>query len=274
MKKLLQTVLKSPKYSNVSEDLIRNIGGRELSKRRNLKTAVKATKNKLHQIGGAYFLKKPEYNAWLKRLEAAKRAGNDESFRKICAEIMSYHYSTRERLEILDEFYTKIYSLIPPVHSVIDVACGFHPVAIPWMPFSGKVKYCACDVYRDMMEFLGKFLVMTGVGGYAEVCDVVQHVPDSRADLAFVLNAIPCLEQVDKSAALRVLESINSSFLAVSFPVRTLGGREKDMRKYYEARFKKLTEKKEWSIQRIEFKSEMVFLVEKEASTKQKVDEQ
>jgi 16S rRNA (guanine(1405)-N(7))-methyltransferase len=263
LEQLLQTVLKSPKYGNVSEDLIRNVGMRELSKQQNLKTAVKATKNKLHQIGGAYFLRKPEYNAWLKRLEEEKRAGNSESFRRICAEIMSYHHSTRARLDILDEFYTEIFSLIPPVHSIIDVACGFHPIAIPWMPLSGRVEYYACDVYRDMMEFLRKFLVMTGVEGCADICDVVQHVPHSKADLAFVLNTLPCLEQIDKSAASRVLESLNSRFLAVSFPVRTLGGREKDMRKHYEARFKKLTEKENWTVQRIEFKSEMVFLVKK-----------
>jgi len=263
LKKLLQTVSKSPKYRNVSEDLIRNIGARELLKQWNLKTAVKATKNKLHQIGGAYFLKKPEYDAWLKRLEEAEKTGNDESFRKICAEIMSYHYSTRERLDILDQFYTRIFSLIPSVHSIIDVACGFHPLVIPWMPLSEKVEYYACDVYKDMMSFLDKFLDMTGVEGHAEVCDVVQHVPSFRADLAFVLNTIPCLEQVDKSAALRVLESVNSGFLVVSFPVRTLGGREKDMRTHYEARFKELTENKNWTVQRLEFSSELVFLIEK-----------
>jgi 16S rRNA (guanine(1405)-N(7))-methyltransferase len=45
---LVNAVLKSPKYKNVCEDLIKNIGMRELSKRKNLKIAVKSTKNKLH----------------------------------------------------------------------------------------------------------------------------------------------------------------------------------------------------------------------------------
>jgi len=263
LERLVQAVLKSPKYGNVSQDLVRNIGRHELQKQRNLKLAIKATKNKLHQIGGAYFLKKPEYGAWLKRLKETKSTGNEEAFRRTCAEIMSHHYSTRERLEFLDEFYAKIFALTPPVHSVIDVACGFHPLAIPWMPLSERVEYYAYDVYKDLMEFLDKFIAMTGVQGHAEFCDVVQHVPDSRADVAFVLNTIPCLEQIDKSAALRVLESINSGFLVVSFPVRTLGGREKDMRKHYEHRFRQLTEKKDWAIQRLEFKSELVFLIRK-----------
>jgi len=260
---LVEAVLKSSKYRNVCEDLIRNIGMRELSKRRNLKVAIKATKNKLHQIGGAYFLKKPNYDVWLKKLQETKRLGDKDLFRKTCAKIMSYHYSTRERLNFLSEFYSRIFSLLPPVHSIMDVACGFHPLSIPWMPISDNVKYYAYDIYKDMMDFLDKFMLINNVQGCTEVRDVVQHPPEVKADLAFVLNTIPCLEQIQKSAGLKILESINSKFLAVSFPVKTLGGKEKNMRKHYEAAFNKLTEEKDWDIQRLEFKSELVFLITK-----------
>jgi len=47
---LVQSVLTSSKYQRVTRDLVRTIGAQELTKRRNLKEAVKATKNKLHQI--------------------------------------------------------------------------------------------------------------------------------------------------------------------------------------------------------------------------------
>jgi len=260
---LVKAVLKSPKYRNVCEDLIRNIGERELSKQRKLKTAVKATKNKLHQIGGAYFLKKPEYGAWLEKLREAEKSGNEKLFRTVCAEIMSHHYSTRERLNILDEFYLGIFSFLPLVNSIVDVACGLHPLAISWMPISRRVKYYAYDVYKDMIDFLNEFMAIRNVQGCAEARDIVQHPPEAKADLAFVLNTIPCLEQIEKSAGMKVLESINSKFLAVSFPVKTLGGREKDMRKHYEATFNKLMLQKDWKIQRLEFSSELVFLVTK-----------
>ena len=260
---LVNAVLKSPKHKNICESLIKNIGMRELSKRKNLKTAIKFTKNKLHQIGGAYFLKKPNYAFWLEELRKAKRSGNEDFFRKICAEIMSYHYSTRERLNILDEFYARIFSLVPPVQSIMDVACGFHPLSIPWMHISEKVKYYAYDVYKDMASFLNEFMVIANVRGYAEVRDVTQHAPEINADLAFILNTIPCLEQIEKSAGLKILESINANFLAVSFPAKTLGGREKNMLKHYDARFNELTRKKDWAIQRLEFRSELVFLIKK-----------
>jgi 16S rRNA (guanine(1405)-N(7))-methyltransferase len=260
---LVNAVLRSSKYRNVCKDLIRNIGGRELSKRKNLKTAVKSTKNKLHQIGGAYFLKKPDYDLWLQKLRIAKKSGNNEFFLKTCTEIMGYHYSTRERLNGLNQFYAQIFSLLPPIQSIMDVACGLHPLSIPWMPISARVKYYAFDIYRDLIEFLNGFMAIHGVQGYAEARDVTLHPPEIYADLVFVLNTIPCLEQVDRSAGLNILDSINAKFLAVSFPVRTLGGKEKNMPRFYEARFNRLTQEKDWKIQRLESQSELVFVIAK-----------
>jgi 16S rRNA (guanine(1405)-N(7))-methyltransferase len=260
---LVRAVLKSSKYRNVCEDLIKNIAMRELSKRKNLKIAIKSTKNKMHQIGGAYFLKKPNYAFWLEKLRKTKDSQNENLFHKTCAEIMSYHYSTRERLNILDQFYARIFSLVPPVQSIMDVACGFHPLSIPWMPISEKVTYYAYDIYKDMISFLNEFMAIDNVQGCAEVRDVMQHAPEISTDLAFILNTIPCFEQIEKSAGLKILESINAKFLAVSFPAQTLGGREKNMLKHYEARFNNLTQKKDWAIQRLEFRTELVFLIAK-----------
>jgi 16S rRNA (guanine(1405)-N(7))-methyltransferase len=263
LEQLVSSVLKSPKYRNISDDLIRNIGAHQLSKRQNLKAAVKATKNKLHQIGGAYFLKKPNYALWLKKLEEARNLGDERLFHETCAEIMSYHYSTRERLKIIDQFYTRIFSFIPHVKSIVDVACGFNPLFIPWMPISSQVKYYAYDVYKDLIEFINDFMVICDVQGCAEVRDVTQNTPEVSADVAFVLNAIPCLEQIEKWVGLKVLESINSNFLVASFPVKSLCGREKNMRTYYEAAFKKLTREKNWTIRKLEFRTELVFLITK-----------
>jgi len=263
LEQLVNAVLKSSKYRNVCEDLIEHIGMRELSKGKSLKAAVKATKNKLHQVGGAYFLKKPKYDVWLERLNEAKKAKSESAFRMVCMEVMGYHYSTKERLTILDEFYSRIFSLLPPVHSVIDVACGFNPISIPWMPLSADAKYYAYDIYKDMISFINNFMTACNVQGYAEARDVTQKMPEIAADLAFVLNTIPCFEQIEKSSGEKVLKSLNSKFMVVSFPVKSLCGREKNMRKHYEAMFDRLVREKEWSVQRLEFGSELVFVIRK-----------
>jgi 16S rRNA (guanine(1405)-N(7))-methyltransferase len=262
IEELVSSVSESSKYRNICEDLIRNIGRHELLKGQSLKAAVKATKNKLHQIGGAYFLRKPDYNSWLKKLREAKNS-DDNSFRDTCAEIMSYHQSTRERLKTLDQFYTRIFAFLPPVQSIMDVACGFNPLSIPWMPIPAGVKYYAYDVYKDLIDFINSFMTICNIQGRAEVREVIRDTPEVKADVAFLLNMIPCLDQIEKWAGLKVLEAVNSNFLVVSFPVKSLCGREKNMRKNYETAFSKLTQEKDWHIQKLEFITEQVFLIKK-----------
>jgi 16S rRNA (guanine(1405)-N(7))-methyltransferase len=260
---LLEAVLKSSKYRNVCQNLIRNIGTHELLKRQDLRSAIKSTKNKLHQISGAYFLRKPNYVLWLEKLRNAKELESGGPFRRICTEIMSYHYSTRQRLNVLNQFYVRIFSFLPPIHSVIDLACGFHPLALPWMPLPRDMNYYAFDIYSDLTSFLNDFMVIADVEGCAESRDILQDTPKIKADLAFLLNALPCLEQVEKSASLSILEALNADFLVVSFPAHSLGGRKRDMRGHHRASFKRLTQGKEWDVQELEFEAELAFLIHK-----------
>src|SRR6266540_4537125 len=72
---LIQAVQSSQKYAAISEAMIRSIGLRELAARRNLKEAIKATKNKLHQVAGAYLDARLPYDEWLSALVEADDGG-------------------------------------------------------------------------------------------------------------------------------------------------------------------------------------------------------
>lgn len=259
--RLIKAVLESPKYRNVCEDLIKNIGMRKLSKHKKFKQAVKSTKNKLHQVGGAYFIKRPNYGNWLEELRVVKKAKREDLFWEKCTEIMSYHHSTKERLKALDQFYSSIFSMLPPIRSIMDIACGFNPLSIPKMPVSNRVSYYAYDVYHDLTDFLNGFMKMIGIEGYVETRDVTQNPPAIHTDLAIILYAMPCLEQIDKSAGKKILESIDANFIVVSYPVRTLGGRVKEMRGFYQAQFNSLIDGKDWDTERLDFSTEMVFII-------------
>ena len=261
--RLIEAVLASMKYKSIDVNFIRHIGIQELSRHHNLKEATKSTKNKLHQVGGAYQTSTPRYSVWLNELKFAKRSGNEEHFLDTCKWIMQYHSSTRERLPILEQFYSTILANLPPINSVIDIACGLHPLAIPWMPLSEHVQYFAYDIYEDMIGFLNDSLALMPVQGLAKVSDVIHSCPTQKVDVAFILKAIPCLEQVDKSAGLYLLETINADHLVVSFPAHSLGGKNKGMTANYESRFYKLVTHKPWSIQRFVFPGELVFLISK-----------
>lgn len=260
---LVASVRASANYRDVCAEAIAAIGERELAKRRNLKEAIKATKNTLHQVSGAYLNSQEHYPRWLAQLRSAAQSGNDETLRDACRHIINYHASTRERLPILEHFYTTILAELPPVHSVLDIACGLNPLTLPWMPLANDVTYYACDIYESMATFLNDALAVLGAQGHCEACDVRQSCPAHKVDVALLLKAIPCLEQVEKHAGQRLLRAINANYIVVSYPVRSLGGKNRGMVDYYTAHFNALVANEAWNIQRFEFTSELVFLVKK-----------
>ncbi|HEY6407388.1 MAG TPA: hypothetical protein VIY29_07970 [Ktedonobacteraceae bacterium] len=262
---LVEAVLASTKYRDVSQELISRIAEQELRKRRSVKEALKATKNKLHQVGGAYLDTREYYARWLEELTLAKRTGERERLLELCSAIMTYHASTRERIPMLTQFYAQIFRELPPIRTMLDIACGLNPLAMPWMPLAEEgAAYYAYDIYHSMMDFLQAWLAIMRVRGSAQVYDVLQTCPTQQADVAFLLKAIPCLEQVDKMAGYRLLHEINARNLVVSFPMQSLGGRNKGMLEHYEAHFRALIgNEAQWEVKRLVFDTELVFVVRK-----------
>src|SRR5437867_4436060 len=176
---------------------------------------------------------------------------------------MSHHASTRERQPIVDLFYTTILADLSPMQSVLDIACGLNPLAIPWMPLAEHGEYYAYDIYENMINFLNEFMALINVQGHAQACDVMVSRPTRKVDIAFLLKTLPCLEQVDKSAGSQLLHAINADHLLVSFPIHSLGGKDKGMTVHYESRFRQLVVDTNWVIKRFQFSTELVFLVSK-----------
>lgn len=260
---LVASVLSSAKYSRISPGLIREIGARELSIRRSFKDAVKETKNKLHQVGAVYLDRPVDYERAKAGLVRAFQSGDIESFQQVCRRLMGLHISTRERLGILDEFFQRTLAPLQPVRSIVDLACGLNPLAIPWMPLADSFTYYACDIFTDMIAFLQDYFALAGIAGMAEVRDVLHPIPSQPAEVALLLKAIPCLEQVDKDAGRRLVDEVQADHLLVSFPAHSLGGRKRGMPVNYAAHFEELVAGRNWKIQKFEFSTELAFLVSK-----------
>jgi 16S rRNA (guanine(1405)-N(7))-methyltransferase len=269
---LVAEVLGSAKYWAVSAELVRSLAARELAARRSRKEAVKAVKNKLHQVGAAYLDARPEYDAWLAELEraaadtpsghASPLMPHPSSLSSACLAIMRRHASTRERLPILVPFYAECLAGVPPPRSVLDLACGLNPLAIPWMPLAPGASYHACDIFADMVAFVARFLELAGVPGGAAVRDLTAGAPETPADLALVLKTLPVLEQVDRDAPLRLLRGLRARHILVSFPAQSLGGRGKGMADTYERRFLELIAGEGWGVRTHRFQTEIAFLLD------------
>jgi 16S rRNA (guanine(1405)-N(7))-methyltransferase len=268
---VIASVRASPKYRAVSPDLVREVAARELAKRpgANAKEAIKATKNKLHQIAGVYLDVKPDYDAWLAEIARAAAQGAPAALRTACRDVLRHHASTRERLPILDQFYAATLARIPPPRRVLDLACGLNPLALPWLPLAPGATYTAYDIYADLADFLAASFEHLRAAGLplaatdAAVRDILHDPPQEPADLALLLKAIPCLEQIDPDAGRRLLHTLNATHLLVSYPVASLGGRGKGMAVTYEARFHALVADTPWTIQRYAFPTELAFIITK-----------
>ncbi|MFY9826308.1 MAG: hypothetical protein WAM82_33400 [Thermoanaerobaculia bacterium] len=211
----------APKYRNVSPETLSRVAQWAAVRYRSDKEVLKAAKRKLHQVYAAYL--SPKAAARLTQLDAGSRGD--------CLEAMSLHASTVERLPILDELYGRIFAVTGVPSRVLDLACGLHPFGLPWMGLPAGASYHAMDIDCELMARLGLFSHRL----VAECRDLLVRPPEEPADLAFLLKAVPCLEQQERGASLRLLRALNVRHAVVSFPAHSLGGRSKGMEEHYAA---------------------------------------
>jgi 16S rRNA (guanine(1405)-N(7))-methyltransferase len=260
---LLAKVVSKSKYSHIHDGLIESLIRDELGKRASEKEVFKAVTGKLHQVGAAYFQRPPAYEWWLEKLADCPGDVHSVEARGLCAEQMGAHSSTRERLPIMTDFFNTILAGIAPVKSILDLACGFNPLALAWMPVSAEIQYFGCDIFADMTDYLNKFYHHMNLAGEFCTCDLTAMQFTQRAQIAFLLKTLPCLEQIEKDISAELLERIPADYLLISYPVRSLGGRSKGMGKTYENQFNNLAARMKWDFERFEFASELAFLVKK-----------
>ncbi len=256
---LVEAVRNAPKYAAIDAGLVQALVEQELAKGRSPKETVKAVRNKLHQVGSAYQEKSIGYAQLARQLTTLPHDLHSPEVKTFCLEAMREHTSTRERLGFLEDFYSQPLAGLSPIHSLIDLACGLNPLALPWLPLAPNAQLFACDIYADMADFLNAFYAHTGVNGRAFICDLIHHLPKQQVELALLLKTIPCLEQVDKSIGWRLLSSIQAEHMLVSFPVHSLGGRGKGMRVNYDQHFQELIVDLPWQVMRFDFPGELVY---------------
>jgi 16S rRNA (guanine(1405)-N(7))-methyltransferase len=263
LEKLVSQVQDSAKYRLIHKDLVENIAKNELSKGRSWKATVKAVRNKLHQVGGAYQPLGIDYEQLNSELKSLPNDLNSPEAKRFFIQTMGLHASTRERLQIKDQFFHETLSSLAPIDSILDVACGLNPLALAWMPVSDSVHLTVCDIYTDQMDFLNAYFEHFHINGKAYCCDLTQQNAFEKTQVAFVLKTIPCLEQIDKNIGSKLIESLPSENLLVSFPAQSLTGKQKGMRQFYSEHFQSLLKGTSWKTTTFSYQNEQAFLIQK-----------
>ena len=253
-------VQESTKYAQLDSGLVRQIALEEWKNQKNRRDALKTTRTRLHRLAGAFLAPKIRYAKWLDNFRSLPPE-DVEAFKETSKRMMKLHASTEERLPFLDTFYQTCLASIAPVSSVLDLACGLNPLAIPWMQLRKDCTYLACDVVEPQIDFLNAYFSLTGQNGSAFTCNLLQSIPQQRVQVAFLMKLLPILDQVDPATSSNLLDSLQADHLLISYPSKSLSGRSKGMKQTYSEHFDRITSGRKFKIQWFDFPNETVYLL-------------
>lgn len=248
------------KYKFLCPDTIRHVVSLEMGRHKSLKEVVKAAKKRLHLILADY-LSQLNYASAGKQLKAAFLSGDREEINQTCRHILSKHASTRERLDILAELYSKLFDITGKPAKLADLACALNPLSFRWMGLPKDTGYYAFDNNKQTVELLNLYFHLEGLGPRAVVRDILCHPPEDFFDVAFLFKMYHCLEHRQKGAGWEVIEETPAKWLAVSFPTRNLANRKVDIFANYKEEMLPRIKGKGWDFQVVEFRTELVVLI-------------
>ncbi len=256
---VVDRVLASSRYRDVDRSLVSRLVAEELPRSRNAGDAVKRVKRRLHQAVGAFrnaARSEPFAEAWSGDLR-------DAEFRAACLAALGRHASTRERIPFLDRFYAAIWRHTGTPGRLLDIGCGLNPLTLPWMDLSTDATYLAWDVDRRPLATVSEFLELVGQPNRVVAGDAVAEPPMDDADVALLLKLVTTLDRQDATAASGVLAGLQVRFAVVSFPRRTLGGRDRGMERTYRDRLDRLIAETERVTECVEasIPTELVFVL-------------
>jgi len=247
----------SKKYKHLDPGFIKQVI--EIKKQsttpRNLKKEVVKT---LHQVWAAYLSSLPDYDKLLSNL---KKDLETQTVKNALTRALSFHSSSRERLEDLSSFYESIFKVTGRPRHILDLGCGLNPLTIPWMNLDEKTKYEASDIDHNEVSFLNGALKTLGIkNASVEVANTLT-AKAKKAQIVFMLKLLPVLESLSSGAGLSVIKKQKAEWIVVSFPTKSIGGKEKGMEEYYRSWFLKLTASLRLKITEIVFKNEIAFIL-------------
>jgi len=233
LNEVVAQVRAAAKSRDILPALIERLALRELAAGIAPREAVKRVKRQLHQSGGAYFAGKPAYGRWLTALEGA----GPEARRAELARQFTIHRSMAERAGSLEAYYAGLFAGIEAPVCVLDLACGLNPLGRPWMPVQPE-RYRACDIYLDMLDFVTRASGLTGFTVETFAHDLAAGPPDEGgADVVLALKTLPCLDQIEPGAGARLIAGLTARHVIVTYPLLSLGGRQKGMDANYRRSF-------------------------------------
>ena len=197
--------------------------------------ALKSARAILHNIMAPY-LGDPDYTAESIKLEGIIASQDRAAIKNFCLEILARHDSTRERIPYLHEFYKTILEVAQRPHTILDLACGLNPFALPFMGLPEGVEYHAYDIHQPRVDLINSFFNSQNVQPLAETRDVLLDPPEIVSDAAFLFMEAHRMEKRRKGCSRELVKALNVKVTLISLPNRSLDG-QRDLHQRMDALF-------------------------------------
>ncbi len=220
----------------------------------------KIVRQKLHNIVAPY-LEELDYRSALTDLAAIKKH-DDQSLREYCARILSAHASTKERIPIMSEFYTRIFEHTGVPGSILDLACGLNPFALPWMGLPMETTYHAYDLHKPRIDLINAFFHVVGRPPLAEKRDILVKPPELRADVAFFFKEAHRFEQRQHGCNRTFWQALKVKTIVVSLPSSNLTGSH-SMLEGQRILVERAVSGLDWKVTEILVANEIIFCIDK-----------
>ena len=234
------------KYGSLFPPLVERI----MQEERFSKNPDKTAKTRLHQIYGAYvrpnsnkkaaallekFISSSLSMPTAQNFDIPDHKENDSVYEYIC-NMLTLHSSTNERLPYYNDFYDFIFGHTGAVKTIMDLGCGFNPFSLLFFP-QLPTEYHAIDIDLHTKDLLNSFFEVMRLPKNATCEDLAAINPILDVDLTLMLKLFPTLEANAPGRAYSLANELNTTWLVVTFPTKSLGGRKKGMEAYYRTSF-------------------------------------
>jgi 16S rRNA (guanine(1405)-N(7))-methyltransferase len=226
IQRMVENIQRSRKYRGLglNPETTRDLILQEAQNHTSQKSLRKTVRRKLHNIVAQY-LGEPDYESLTAELSTTEGTALDsQEIRNFCLKVLAQHASTAERIPLLEEYYRRIFSITGKPEVLLDLACGLHPLAFPWMGLPISTQFYVYDIIQPRINFINAFFKKIGLAPLAINQDILVQPPQTRADLCLFLKEAHRFEKRAAGCNQSFWDRLNTKWLAVSLPTQNLAG--------------------------------------------------
>ena len=201
----------------------------ELKRSKSINVLIKKIRSKFYRPYTLFQSRDaPKRHLLLKELEKSIKDNGIPKSQDQFIKLLETHISSKERISNYNSFYEEIFLITKKPKSILDIGCGLNPVSYPFMKLD-KVKYYACDISQDEMDFLNGYFDMmrkySGLDGHAFKFDIkADELKGNMKDEVDAVFAFKLIDLIDSKSAEKLLD-IKCKWIAASFSTKTISGK-------------------------------------------------